>query len=70
MNLIKLHIFWRWPGLSGRTQRPQKSPLKSYYFAVKPLSDSILFITAVRHAKRTLNQQKSRKKEGKFPNTI
>ena len=43
----KIPRIWRKPCLSGPTRRLRKRPLESCYFAVKPLSDSIVLITTV-----------------------
>ena len=47
MNLAKLRVFKRRPGLFGLTQKPRKSPLETCYFPLKPLSDSIQLSIAV-----------------------
>ena len=47
MNPTKLCNLWFRPGLISAAQSPRKRPFKSSYFAVKPLSDSIVLITAV-----------------------
>ena len=56
VNLAKLRIFQRRPGLSCTAQSPRKSPFKSGYFAVKPLSGSIFTSKSVgQNTKKTLN---------------
>ena len=42
-----MRIFWRRSGLYCAAQSPQKRLFKGGYFAVKPLSDPVIFPTSV-----------------------